>query len=104
MPHYRNSPQTLAERLALYVQAFTLYSSVRPFGAATIVGGVDEERGPQLFMIEPSGVFWGYNACSIGKGKQFAKTEMEKLALDELTMTQAVEEVARMCVGLERVY
>ncbi|WFD42664.1 proteasome endopeptidase complex [Malassezia psittaci] len=88
--------KTLAERVALYVQAFTLYSSVRPFGISSILGGVDKERGPQLFVIEPSGVFWGYHGCAIGKGKQFAKTEIEKLALDTLTMEEAVEEVARI--------
>lgn len=90
--------KTLAERVALYVQAFTLYSSVRPFGVAAILGGVDEERGPQLFVVEPSGMFLGYHGCAIGKGKQFAKTEIEKLNLDEMSMEQAVEEVARMYV------
>ncbi|PKI85641.1 proteasome endopeptidase complex [Malassezia vespertilionis] len=88
--------RNVAERTAFYVQAFTLYSSVRPFGAASIVGGVDEERGPQLYVIEPSGVFLGYHGCAVGKGKQFAKTEIEKLALDELSMTQAAEEVAKI--------
>ncbi|WFD17983.1 proteasome endopeptidase complex [Malassezia caprae] len=88
--------KTIAERLALYVQAFTLYSSVRPFGASAIVGGVDAERGPQLYVIEPSGMVLGYHGCAVGKGKQFAKTEIEKLALDELSMEQAVDEVARI--------
>jgi hypothetical protein len=40
-----------------YVQAYTLYSSVRPFGVSTIVAGVDG-TGPQLFVVEPSGVFY----------------------------------------------
>lgn len=39
----------------MYVQAYTLYSSVRPFGVSTIVAGVDT-AGPQLYVIEPSGV------------------------------------------------
>ena len=90
--------KTIAERLALYVQAFTLYSSVRPFGESAIVGGVDAERGPQLYVIEPSGMVLGYHGCAVGKGKQFVKTEIEKLALDELSMEQAVDEVARMYV------
>jgi 20S proteasome alpha/beta subunit len=36
---------------------YTLYSSVRPFGSSVIMGTVDKE-GPQLYMIEPSGVYW----------------------------------------------
>ena len=47
--------QEIVNRLAMYVQAYTLYSSVRPFGCSTIVGGVDN-TGPQLFIVEPSGV------------------------------------------------
>lgn len=74
----------LANRLGGYVQAYTLYSSVRPFGVAAIVGGWDTEAelpvdgqvgdgpksgsggkvegakagGPGLYMIEPSGLYW----------------------------------------------
>lgn len=74
----------LANRLGGYVQAYTLYSSVRPFGVTAIVGGWDTEAelpvdgqvgdgpktgsggkvegakagGPGLYMIEPSGLYW----------------------------------------------
>lgn len=74
----------LANRLGGYVQAYTLYSSVRPFGVTSIVGGWDSEAelavdgqvgngpksgsggkvegapagGPRLYMIEPSGLYW----------------------------------------------
>lgn len=74
----------LASRLGSYVQAYTLYSSVRPFGVTAIVGGWDSEAelpvdgqvgrgpsvgssgkvkgaragGPGLYMIEPSGLYW----------------------------------------------
>lgn len=75
---------TLASRLGSYVQAYTLYSSVRPFGVTAIVGAWDSEAelevdgqvgagpsigaggklegsrtgGPGLYMIEPSGLYW----------------------------------------------
>lgn len=91
------SSQALTERLALYVQAYTLYSSVRPFGISSVLGGVDED-GPQLYMIEPSGVYWGYNGCAIGKGRQLAKTEIEKLSLGKegMTVKNAVQHAANM--------
>ncbi|THV08712.1 20S proteasome subunit [Dendrothele bispora CBS 962.96] len=85
----------LADRLGLYVQVYTLYSSVRPFGISTIVGAIDE-NGPSLYVIEPSGVFFGYHGAAVGKGRQLAKTEMEKLKLSELTTRQAVMEAARI--------
>lgn len=50
--------KTIADRLGQYVSAYTLYSSVRPFGTSTIVGTMTEKEGPSLFMIEPSGVYW----------------------------------------------
>ncbi|KAN0063882.1 putative proteasome subunit alpha type-7 [Thecaphora frezii] len=88
--------KALADRVSMYIQAFTLYSSVRPFGVSTILAGIDDSRGPQIFMIEPSGVFWGYHGCAIGKGKQLAKTEIEKLDLENLELTQAVDEAAKI--------
>ncbi|SPO30291.1 probable PRE10 - 20S proteasome subunit C1 (alpha7) [Ustilago trichophora] len=87
---------TLADRVAYYVQAYTLYSSVRPFGVSAIIAGVDDTKGPQIYMIEPSGVFWGYNGCAVGKGRQLAKTEIEKLDLENLSQKQAVEEAAKI--------
>lgn len=58
--------QTLAGRLGLYVQAYTLYSSVRPFGISTILGAVDKD-GPSLYVVEPSGVFFVGLLCSCRK-------------------------------------
>lgn len=46
----------IAGRLGLYAQAYTLYSSVRPFGVSAILGAIDND-GPQLYVVEPSGVF-----------------------------------------------
>ncbi|CAG8543821.1 11663_t:CDS:2 [Funneliformis mosseae] len=87
--------KVIADRVGQYVQAYTLYSSVRPFGSSAIIGAVDNE-GPQLYMIEPSGVYWGYYGCAIGKGKQVAKTEIEKLNLSELCVRDAVNAAAKI--------
>ncbi|KAK0190849.1 20S proteasome subunit [Armillaria mellea] len=94
---YRTPPplKSLADRLGLYVQAYTLYSSVRPFGISTILGAVDK-NGPSLYVIEPSGVFYGYHGAAVGKGRQLAKTELEKLDLASITMRQAVLDAARI--------
>lgn len=64
--------QAVADRLGLYVQAYTLYSSVRPFGISTILGSVDNS-GPSLFVIEPSGVFFVCPHCSFSPGS-FSQT------------------------------
>lgn len=112
--------------MGAYVQAYTLYSSVRPFGITAIVGGYDAETevdvdgsvgsgpkggaggkaegkhgGPFLYMIEPSGLYWGYYGAATGKGRQAAKAELEKLDLDPksekcLTLEEGVKEAARI--------
>lgn len=89
------SVDALAHRMSSYAQAYTLYNSVRPFGITTIVGGVDED-GPHLYMIEPSGTSWGYKGAATGKGRQLAKSELEKLDLGNLTAREAVKEAAKI--------
>ncbi|KAI7854235.1 nucleophile aminohydrolase [Circinella umbellata] len=90
------SGKTMADRLGQYVSAYTLYSSVRPFGCSTIVGAVNEDGTPALYMIEPSGVYWGYHGCAVGKGKSVAKTEIEKLDLSNMTVREAVNQITRI--------
>lgn len=38
----------------------------------------------------------GYHGCAVGKGKSVAKTEIEKLKLEEMTVREAVNEITRM--------
>eukprot|EP01104_Vermistella_antarctica_P020263 TRINITY_DN8606_c0_g1_i1.p1 TRINITY_DN8606_c0_g1~~TRINITY_DN8606_c0_g1_i1.p1 ORF type:complete len:285 (+),score=66.17 TRINITY_DN8606_c0_g1_i1:79-855(+) len=85
----------LADRLSLYMQAHTLYGSVRPFGVSVVIAGTDR-KGPQLFKVDPSGVFYGYFGCAAGKGKQAAQGELEKLDLKSMTCAQAVTEIAKV--------
>ncbi|KAF2112833.1 nucleophile aminohydrolase [Lophiotrema nucula] len=115
---------SLADRMGSYVQAYTLYSSVRPFGVTAILAGYDAEKelpvdgqvgsgpstgsggkkeggkhgGPFLYMIEPSGLYWGYYGAATGKGRQIAKSELEKLNLSEglLSLEEGVKEAARI--------
>ncbi|RKP04228.1 hypothetical protein CXG81DRAFT_3129, partial [Caulochytrium protostelioides] len=87
--------RVLASNLAAYVQAFTLYSSVRPFGVSAILACYDD-AGPSMYTIDPTGVFHGYYGAAVGKGRQVAKVEIEKLDLRNMTAKQAVFEVARI--------
>jgi len=85
----------LVQTVASYVHAYTLYAAVRPFGASVLLSSyVDEE--PELYMIDPSGVSLGYNGCAIGKARQSAKTEIEKLKLGEMSCEEALKEAAKV--------
>lgn len=83
------------ERVGAYIHAYTSYGSVRPFGTSTILAAIDK-TGPQLYVVEPSGAYYGYRAAAVGKGRQLAKTELEKLDVGGLSMRDAVNEAARM--------
>jgi len=87
--------KVLNDRIAGFMQAYTLYASMRPFGVSVILASWDKD-GPSLYSIEPSGVAYGYYGATVGKGKQSAKGELEKLKLSEMDCRQAVKEVARI--------
>eukprot|EP01091_Cochliopodium_minus_P007255 TRINITY_DN17160_c0_g1_i1.p1 TRINITY_DN17160_c0_g1~~TRINITY_DN17160_c0_g1_i1.p1 ORF type:complete len:259 (+),score=83.44 TRINITY_DN17160_c0_g1_i1:203-979(+) len=92
--------KVLNERVSNFVQFYTLFSHLRPFGCSALLGGYDERDGAKLYMIEPSGVSWGYYGCAIGKNKSAAKTEIEKLKLENLTCRQALLEVSKILHGV----
>lgn len=98
--------QHLVDRVSGFMHVYTLYSAVRPFGCSIMFGSYGPD-GPALYMADPSGVAWvshlplsteqllystllyctvlyctvlqGYYGCAVGKAKQAAKTEIEKL-------------------------
>ena len=89
----------LADRMANYLHMFTLYWSVRPFGAAVLLAVRDPATGKyELYLVEPSGECQRYRGMAIGKGRQAAKNEVEKLKLGELTCAEGVKEAARIIV------
>mmetsp|Transcript_38003 Transcript_38003/g.151007 ORF Transcript_38003/g.151007 Transcript_38003/m.151007 type:complete len:230 (-) Transcript_38003:162-851(-) len=92
--------RVLADRLARFTHLYTLYWHVRSFGCSALVAAYDGAEGPQLYMVEPSGMLMRYNACATGKAKQQAKTELEKLKLGELTCREAVTELAKTIVNV----
>lgn len=96
-------PTTLADRVAAYVHYFTLHGSLRPFGTAALVASYDPDtKEHSLQMVEPSGVSYQYFGCAAGKGRQPAKTELEKLALnsaspeENITVREGVKQLARI--------
>lgn len=93
-----NSPipiKYLTDRISMYMHAYTLYSAVRPFGCSLLISGYDSD-GPQMFTVDPSGISYGYFGCAIGKAKQNAKTEIEKIKTRDLSVRELVKEVAKI--------
>ncbi|KAB0799423.1 hypothetical protein PPYR_07303 [Photinus pyralis] len=86
----------LNDRVSMYMHAYTLYSAVRPYGCSVILGGYDITDGPAMYLIDPSGVSYGYHGCAVGKAKQAAKTEIEKLKLTDMSTPDLLKEAAKI--------
>jgi 20S proteasome subunit alpha 7 len=87
--------KVLAERVAMYFHAYTLYSFVRPFGCSVVLASYDAD-GPHMYTVEPSGICSGCFGATIGKAKQAAKTEIEKIKMKDMTINGLVKDVAKI--------
>lgn len=85
----------LTERVSGYLHMYTLYSAYRPFGCCVMLSSFEDGK-PNLYMIDPSGVSYGYWGCAIGKAKQNAQTEIEKLKVMEFGCQEAVKVAAKI--------
>lgn len=97
------SPKVLADRLGYYMHYFTLHGGLRPFGASLLLSGYDENlKKCQLYLIEPNGSAHSYYGVATGKGRQAAKTELEKLNLntEPCTTHDAVQYIAKILTML----
>ncbi|MFX1285157.1 MAG: archaeal proteasome endopeptidase complex subunit alpha [Promethearchaeota archaeon] len=76
--------EALTRRLANLKQMYTQHAGVRPFGVSLLIAGCDEMLGPQLYMTEPSGSYWGYRATAIGSSApaiiEFLEGEYQEIA------------------------
>ncbi len=81
--------ETVAKHLADQAQQFTQYAGVRPFGVALIIGGVDENNNPQLYLTDPSGTYISYDAVAIGSGSDQVTDFLEKAYSSDLSLDDA---------------
>lgn len=103
----KSPPSVLAERISSYMHYFTLHGGLRPFGTTALIASYDPDtKDHALIMLEPSGSSYHYFGCAAGKGRQPAKTEMEKLALNKptkeenITVREGVKQLAKIIYNL----
>ncbi|XP_041055626.1 proteasome subunit alpha type-3-like [Carcharodon carcharias] len=75
---------------------FSPYSAERPFGSSFIMGSYGKDNGAQMYVIDPSAVLHGYWGCAIGKAKEEANTEIEKLQMKDMTCREVFKEAAKI--------
>lgn len=83
----------LAKVLADKAQVYTQHAYMRPLGVVSMLIAIDEERGPQLFKVDPAGYFIGYKATSVGTKETEATNFLEKKfkGNPQLTYDEAVQ-------------
>jgi len=70
-------PEVLSEKIGDYLQSFTQYGGVRPFGIAVLFGSV-YERETSLYFIDPGGAIFSCLATAIGSNEAAAKETLKK--------------------------
>ncbi len=71
-------------------QAYTQYGGIRPFGISFLMGGIDK-KGSQLFLTEPSGIYFKYKAKAIGIGSSDANKMLEEKYDPNITTEQGLK-------------
>ena len=58
---------TIVKDICDLKQLTTQSGGLRPFGVSLLVGGIDEE-GSKLYLTDPTGIYFPYQAIAIGEG------------------------------------
>eukprot|EP01038_Epipyxis_sp_PR26KG_P014258 gene14258-19132_t len=82
---YAMPVHALAKRIADICQVYTQEASSRALACIMLLIGVDEEKGPQAYKVDPAGHYLPYKGVATGKYEQEAMNYLEK-KVDELDL------------------
>ena len=68
----------LADKVAEFEQLYTQQAYMRPLCCISIIFSIDDERGPQIFKVDPAGHFVGYKATAAGEKEQGVTNQLER--------------------------
>mmetsp|Transcript_21357 Transcript_21357/g.27604 ORF Transcript_21357/g.27604 Transcript_21357/m.27604 type:complete len:245 (+) Transcript_21357:49-783(+) len=96
---YEIPVHVLAKRIADISQVYTQEASTRALACVAILASVDDERGSQLFKVDPAGHYFPYKATASGAKEQEAMNWFEKKVEEFPTMdTDKTIQCAIMCL------
>ncbi|EMA67003.1 proteasome subunit alpha [Halorubrum aidingense JCM 13560] len=82
--------ETLTKFVTDHIQENTQRGGTRPYGAALLIGGIDEGR-PRLFAADPSGTPNEWKATVIGGGRKDIQGHLEEAWTDDLSLSEGIE-------------
>ncbi len=80
---------SLVKEISNIKQAFTQYGGARPFGVSLLFAAVNGK--PQLFVTDPTGIFFEYKATGIGEGETEIKQMLDKEYKESMTIVDATK-------------
>ena len=95
----RMTVKRLAAEVGRRVQEATL-GGVRPFCVSLLVGGVDDDGVPALFLVDAAGEVQGWRGAVIGEGSREAMTKMAGEWSESSSCEDALL-LARSVIGVE---
>lgn len=69
----------LALKVANIGQVYTQQASMRPYGVNIMFMSIDDEKGPSLFQVDPSGHYIGFKGAAAGAKEVEATNALEKI-------------------------
>ncbi|MDH5448135.1 MAG: hypothetical protein OEY24_05755 [Candidatus Bathyarchaeota archaeon] len=82
--------EALAKGLTLFMQPYAQKKGFRPLAVAMIIGGLDSQNRPRLFMINSAGASQEYRACMEGKGGDETKGVLKGGYKADMSLEEAV--------------
>lgn len=86
---YAMPVHVLSKRIADICQVYTQEASFRAMACIMLLIGVDDEKGPQCFKVDPAGHYLPYKAVATGKAEPEAMNFLEKKADQLSTLSEA---------------
>jgi proteasome alpha subunit len=83
--------EALAEHICDIKAEFTQGGGARPYGVAMIIGSVDFDGSPRLYVTDPVGTYWGFLASIIGRGAASAGEYLEKRYNRKMSLDDAIK-------------
>jgi proteasome alpha subunit len=72
-------------------QVCTQSAGLRPFGVSMLIGGVEDDGTVKLFLTEPYGLYWQYQATAIGEGEAEVEAFLNKKYKANLSVDEGVK-------------
>jgi len=80
---------SLVKEVSDIKQSYTQFGGARPFGVSILFAGINDK--PQLFVTDPTGIYFEYKATAVGEGEEEIKEILEKRYRDTMSVDDALK-------------